>query len=272
VKLHSGRIKRLKLNMHIPTTLSCLTLFTSFTAALPAQSAKVKPPFFVLAGDSTTAVQSTGGGGWGDGFLNTTLGNGASGKNYGHNGATTVSFRAGGDWANVLATAKNVSRNYTPYVTIQFGHNDQKPAANISMAALTANLVAFVREARAVPATPIIVTSLSRRNYDSTGHIVESLADVTAAAKAAAEQSGADIIDLNGASTKYLNAIGADNAHTYNLNPTDNTHLNGEGSIVFGNLVAMLIDAEIPQLNKYVKPVGSIEQALEKGMYVFPKV
>ncbi|RMZ69193.1 Esterase SGNH hydrolase-type subgroup [Pyrenophora seminiperda CCB06] len=259
--------------MHIlPTTLSCLTLLASFTAALPAQGAKAKPPFFVLAGDSTTAVQSTGGGGWGDGFLNTTLGNGASGKNYGHNGATTVSFRAGGDWANVLATARKVSTDYTPYVTIQFGHNDQKPAANISTSALTANLVAFVKEARAVPATPIIVTSLSRRNYDSTGHIVENLADVTAAAKAAAQQSGADIVDLNGASTKYLNAIGADNAHTYNLNPTDNTHLNGEGSIVFGNLVAMLIDAEVPQLRGYVKPVESVEQALEKGAYIFPKV
>ncbi|CAE7011791.1 hypothetical protein CFE70_002121 [Pyrenophora teres f. teres 0-1] len=257
--------------MHIPTTLYYLTLFTPFTAALPAQSANAKPPFFVLAGDSTTAVQSTGGGGWGTGFLNTTLGNGSSGKNYGHNGATTVSFREGGDWANVLATAKTVSKDYAPYVTIQFGHNDQKPAANISMAALTANLVAFVKEVRAVPATPIIVTSLSRRNYDSTGHVVESLADVTAAAKAAAKQSGANMIDLNAASTKYLNAIGADDAHKYNLNPTDNTHLNAGGSIIFGNLVAMLIDDEIPQLKSYVKPIASIQEALEKGEFVFAR-
>jgi lysophospholipase L1-like esterase len=209
--------------------------------------------------------------GWGDGFLNLTLQNGASGKNFGHNGATTVSFRAGGDWANVLASAKNASKNYTPYVTIQFGHNDQKPEKNISMADLTANLVAFVNEVRAVPATPIIVTSLSRRSYSSSsGNVSLSLADVTAAAKAAAKQSGANIIDLNGASTKYLNSIGADNAHTYNLNPTDNTHVNVAGSQVFGNLVAMLIDEEVPAVKKYVKPVKSIQTALQKGTYIYP--
>jgi lysophospholipase L1-like esterase len=260
--------------MHISTPLTYITLLTTLATALPSSLAKaVKPPFFALAGDSTTATQSTGGGGWGDGFLNTTLTALASGKNFGHNGATTVSFRSGGDWASVLLTAKTASAKYDPYVTIQFGHNDQKPEKNISMADLTANLIAFVKEVRDVPATPIIVTSLSRRSFSSsTGKVSESLADVTAAAKAAAKQSGALIIDLNGASTKYLNAIGPDNAHTYNLNPTDNTHVNVAGSQVFGNLVAMLLDAEVPALKKYVVPVKSVERALEKGVYVFPEL
>lgn len=35
----------------------------SVATALPAKDAKVKPPTFFLAGDSTTAVQSVGGGG-----------------------------------------------------------------------------------------------------------------------------------------------------------------------------------------------------------------
>ncbi|KAL1595555.1 hypothetical protein SLS59_008192 [Nothophoma quercina] len=244
-----------------------IATFTSSAIAAP----KAKPPAFFLAGDSTTAVQSAGGGGWGDGFLNTTLKNGATGKNFGHNGATTVSFRSGGDWAIVLSAAKTAASKYTPYVTIQFGHNDQKPEKNISMADLTANLVKFVDEARAVGATPILVTSLSRRKY-SNGKVQESLADVTAAAKEAASKSKADIIDLNGASTKYLNSIGADNAATYNLNPTDFTHLNAEGSVVFGNLVAQLIDAEVPEVKKYVVPVKNIAAALNAGTYIFPAV
>lgn len=141
------------------------------------------------------------------------------------------------------------------------------------MAQLTANLVAFVDEVRAVPATPILVTSISRRRFNnSTGLVTENLADVTAAAKEAAKQSGADIIDLNAASTKYLNAIGPSNAATYNLIPTDFTHLNGEGSVVFGNLVAMLIDDEVPELSKWVKPVKKIEKALKKGVYIFPEL
>ncbi|KAF1917652.1 SGNH hydrolase-type esterase domain-containing protein [Ampelomyces quisqualis] len=251
---------------------SLVALSTSATAA-PAPGPKdksAKPPAFFLAGDSTTAVQAENGGGWGDGFLNTTLKSGATGTNYGHNGATTVSFRDGGDWATVLAAAKNARSSYEPYVTIQFGHNDQKPEKNISMAKLTANLVKFVNEVRAVPATAILVTSLSRRRFStSTGKINENLADVTAATKEAATKTGAKIIDLNAASTKYLNAIGPENAATYNLNPTDFTHLNSQGSVVFGNMVAVLIDEALPELKQHVVPVTKIATALGKGEYYF---
>jgi hypothetical protein len=117
-----------------------------------------------------------------------------------------------------------------------------------------------------------LVTSLSRRRFsNSTGRINENLADVTVAAKEAASETGANIIDLNAGSTKYLNAIGPDNAATYNLSPTDFTHLNDEGSIVFGNMVAVLIDEVLPELKKYVVPVKKIVKALEEGEYYFPK-
>jgi lysophospholipase L1-like esterase len=261
--------------MHLSTTLSYISLLAVSASALPSPKPKpnaTKPPYFVLAGDSTTAVQSTGGGGWGTGFLTTTLKKGASGHNYGHNGATTVTFRQGGDWATVLSAAKNASSHYSPYVTIQFGHNDQKPDKNISAAALTTNLVAYVNEVRDVGATPILVTSLSRRSYGTDGKIKLNLADVAAATEEAASKSGASIIDLNAASTEYLNAIGAEKAHTYNLIPTDNTHLNAAGSVVFGNLVAMLIREEIPALSKYVKPVASVQKALQTGVYILPEV
>lgn len=89
------------------------TLFAS-----PISSAN--PPAFILAGDSTTAVQNAAltGGGWGDGFI-ATLRNGAGGINYGHNGATTVSFVNGGDWAKVLASVAKYKADYTTFVTIQ---------------------------------------------------------------------------------------------------------------------------------------------------------
>jgi len=78
-----------------------------------------KPAYFVLAGDSTTTTQNSGGGGWGAGFLNDTLCPLAGGKNYGHNGATTVSFRAGGDWDTVLDRVKNYTDSHEVFVTIQ---------------------------------------------------------------------------------------------------------------------------------------------------------
>ena len=159
-------------------------------------------------------------------------------------------------------------------MTIQFGHNDQKPAANISIPEFTANLVRFVEDVRNVNATPILVTSLSRRNYQNTSDgatIVENLADVRAAAINAAQEASSLYIDLNQASEKYLNEIGPEDAYTYNLAPTDYTHLNDEGSVVFGNLVAMLLDEAVPEVKEFVQPEAQIAEALQEGMYYFPE-
>lgn len=79
-----------------------------------------KPAAFYLAGDSTTAAQSAAGGGWGVGFLKT-LKDGAIGTDLGYNGATTVSFVAGGAWANVIDAVNRSKIAYDPYVTIQVG-------------------------------------------------------------------------------------------------------------------------------------------------------
>ncbi|KAJ5666615.1 hypothetical protein N7462_011024 [Penicillium macrosclerotiorum] len=242
---------------------------------LPAFSTSKIPPYFVLAGDSTTAIQSSNGGGWGDGFLNTTLFNGAAGHNYGHNGATTVSFRSGGDWDNILQTIHNVSHGFQPFVTIQFGHNDQKASANISLSEYTENLERFVIEAYSAGAIPILVTPLSRRNYDnSTGHpvIIQDLANQTAATITAARRTGASFIDLNRASTRYLNAIGPTNASTYNLNEDDHTHLNNYGSIVFGGIVAELIQGDFPQLENegFIWVNETLRKDVAQGLYYWP--
>jgi lysophospholipase L1-like esterase len=231
-----------------------------------------KAPFFILAGDSTTATQSSNGGGWGDGFLNTTLFRGANGINFGHNGATTVSFRAGGDWSSVLETVGQVRDQYNPFVTIQFGHNDQKATANISLSQYTKNLETFVTEVFNAGATPILVTPLSRRNYDnSTGSplIIRSLANETAATISAAHHSGSKYIDLNQASTKYLNAIGPANAYTYNLNAADYTHLNVAGSVVFGGIVAEMIAQDFPYLkrDRYLRVNEQLKKDVERGIY-----
>jgi hypothetical protein len=85
-------------------------------SSLQERDAKANKAFFVLAGDSTTAKQSDGGGGWGDGFLRS-LQPPSGGTNLGHNGATTVSYRSGGDWGKVVAEAKK--NGGAAYVTIQ---------------------------------------------------------------------------------------------------------------------------------------------------------
>lgn len=104
-----------------PST-AILLLLTMFTAAAPHTGTtkfnSTKPPAFFLAGDSTTAIQSAGGGGWGVGFLSFVK-SPAWGVDYGHNGATTVSFVDGGDWATVIQAVENNTESYQPFVTIQ---------------------------------------------------------------------------------------------------------------------------------------------------------
>lgn len=95
-------------------------LLTTSAAALTTRYAAPPtnlPPAFFLAGDSMTAVQAANGGGYGTGFLSF-LSSPAWGINYGHNGATTVSFVAGGDWANVISSVKGAVGKYSPFVPI----------------------------------------------------------------------------------------------------------------------------------------------------------
>lgn len=105
--------------IQLPITMRfALVPFFSLALASPilSKSAETfKPIYCLLAGDSTTAPN----GGWGDAFLSTTVAPESSGHNYGHGGASTASFRAGGDWANVISDIRANKDEYDVFVTIQ---------------------------------------------------------------------------------------------------------------------------------------------------------
>ncbi|KXT03984.1 hypothetical protein AC578_9247 [Pseudocercospora eumusae] len=246
-----------------------------------------KPPFFLLAGDSTTAV----GGGWGDGFLQTTLKAPASGLNYGHSGATTVSFRAGGDWNKVLEQVGSHLEEFQVFVTIQFGHNDQKPASNISLQAYGTNLATFASEVVHAGGEPILVTPLTRRGFDEASHppkVIENLANERLKTLQVAEENGVMWIDLNWASQEYVNAIGPQASWAYDLAEGDHTHLNAVsvlfrgfpmmvmladlmgvskyGSVVFGRLVSDLLLEKYGQIfEEWTLPNATLSEALKEG-------
>ncbi|ORY72174.1 SGNH hydrolase-type esterase domain-containing protein [Pseudomassariella vexata] len=234
--------------------------------AAPYLNSTGKPPAFFLAGDSTTAIQSTNGGGWGNGFLSF-LNYPAWGINKGHNGATTVSFVNGGDWADVTDLVSSNAEEFDVYVTIQFGHNDQKAAANITMAQFQTNLENMAEEVKSLGGTPILVTSLTRRTFNAaTGTVVDSLQDVATATRAAANTTDTALLDLNAASMAYVNAIGNASAQAYNLNPTDQTHLNAWGSVVFGRMVADLLLEEKPMLEEWILPNNTLSWEIANGV------
>lgn len=65
-----------------------------------------------------------------------------------------------------------VAKGRRTLVTIQFGHNDMKIAPPESMGA---NLTAMVKQIRSLGAEPVLVTSLTRRTFNSNGTISDAL-------------------------------------------------------------------------------------------------
>ncbi|KAF4920130.1 Rhamnogalacturonan acetylesterase RhgT [Colletotrichum viniferum] len=249
--------------MKAQTILSAL-LPAMAMAAPPAEKRAAKPPAFYLAGDSTTAKQSEGGGGWGNGFLSF-LKSPATGTNYGVNGRTTVDYVSGGYWATVKKAVTDSVKDFDVYVTIQFGHNDQKPAKDISLDQYQANLGNLAKEIKALGATPILVTPLTRRSF-SKGVVTNNLADERERTIAAATETKTTYIDLNLNSRKFVQAIGEDKAHSYNLKADDNTHINAEGSVVFGRLVADLVLQKETQLASYFNANKTLSDEIWKAI------
>ncbi|KAI1352459.1 SGNH hydrolase-type esterase domain-containing protein [Xylaria sp. FL0043] len=211
-----------------------------------------KAPAFFLAGDSTTAVD----GGWGNGLL-TPLIEPAWGVNFGLSGATTVSFVAQGRWDNVTTYLEEYAAAYDCYVTISFGHNDQKPENGVPFDVYQQNLVNFANEVKSLGGSALLVSSLTRRVFPSDPHnATDSLHNERLAAIHAAEVTGSTVIDLNGASLAYVDAIGRDAAWEYNWgdDKADMTHLNPWGEVVFGRMVADLIVRAKPDLERWITP------------------
>jgi lysophospholipase L1-like esterase len=216
-------------------------------ATLPPEGVKAMnvinggPVKIVLVGDSTVNAE----GGWGKGFCaimtpNVTCINDAL------NGRSSKSFIDEGAWAKALADKGD-------YYLIQFGHNDMKgkgPERETDPeTTFAANIRRYIRDARAIGAVPVVVTSLSRRNYKD-GVLVQDLKDYSAAAKRVGMEENVTVIDLNAMSTKLLTGMTQEQADQFDAtghedqrvenkkSPVDRTHLNPKGQALFGRMVA----------------------------------
>ncbi|KAF9773835.1 hypothetical protein IL306_008273 [Fusarium sp. DS 682] len=235
--------------------------FSSFAAGFLTLFAGVqakKSPFFILTGDSTVAT----GGGWGDALLNNTK-KPTGGINIAKNGATTASFRTQGLWDTALDNVKSHKKDHEAIVTVQFGHNDQK---TLTIEQYSDNLSTMIREVKEAGGTAIIITSLTRRTFKD-GKVVENLSKERDAAIAVATKAGVKYLDLNTASTKYVNAIGQENADKYNEIEGDRTHLNFSGKLVFGRIVMDLLVEKRRDLARYIVTNKKLSQLINKGIY-----
>lgn len=214
----------------------------------------------VLAGDSTVASRT----GWGDSF-GAMLKPEVSCMNHGRGGRSSKSYRAEGWWKKALAEKPE-------WIFIQFGHNDQ-PGKGPKLetdpqTTFRGNLAGYVREAREAGARPVIVTSLTRRNFNAAGKIdthkleaatngngakrIDNLTKYAEAAKAVARELDVPLIDLNALSIDQMNRLGPEAAVKFDP-PTkkgrvpDKTHLSKHGAQETAKLVAAEVRRVIPE-------------------------
>jgi lysophospholipase L1-like esterase len=101
------------------------------------------------------------------------------------------------------------------WILIQFGHNDQpgKPGRSTDLATeFPDNLRRFVAEALSAGAHPVLLTPLTRRQFES-GQLQNDLAPWAAAVARVAAEKHVPLVDLNALSAKAVQAMGPTEAN-----------------------------------------------------------
>jgi len=227
------------------------TLLSSVAILLLSGTALFSQPKIriVLVGDSTVNDKS----GWGTGFKQF-LADRAECFNAAANGRSSKSYLDQGRWTNALALKGD-------YYLIQFGHNDEpgKGPDRETEPSTTyrANMARYVDDTRAIGAKPILVTSLTRRQFTGPNRdkLKPNLDPYVAEVKKLAEEKNVLLIDLHSRSIAVCEKLGREGCvplsptKTDNgTNTVDNTHLNEKGSAVFGRLVAEDLVHLVPSL------------------------
>ncbi|HEY0623225.1 MAG TPA: rhamnogalacturonan acetylesterase [Sphingomonas sp.] len=213
-------------------------------------------PTLYLTGDSTVTDQrAEPAASWGQ-MLPRFLDSGIAVANHAESGETLKSFLTSHRLDKALSRMRPGD-----FLLIQFGHNDQKAQWPQTYAdpAITfrAWLRAYIAEARRRGATPILVTSPERRNFDAAGRIVPSHGDYPAAVRAVAREDGVALIDLTPMTVTFYEALGPASASlAFNDGGKDKTHHNNYGAYQIAHMVASRLAAAGPELAGHVLPEG----------------
>lgn len=229
----------------------------AFTFMLISFAMPIKQQKIWLCGDSTIAIKQTTAypeTGWGMPFVHfwdSTM----QVNNLAKNGRSTKTFINEGLWQQVVDGASEGD-----YVFIQFGHNDEsieKKERYTNPEEFKKNLTKFVQEARALKATPILLTPVSRRKFDDAGIAQETHKVYSQLVKEVAAAENVLFIDLDTKSRALYQEFGKENSTllflqlkagehpNYPDGKVDNTHFNELGA----RLIAQLVLKEIKALN-----------------------
>jgi hypothetical protein len=157
-----------------------------------------------LAGDSTVVDQGVEPwAAWGQ-MLPRFFRQGIVIANHAESGETIRSFVTEQRFAKVMSLMQRGD-----YLFMQFAHNDQKPHA-VSIEEYKQLLIEYIEKTRAKSATPVLVTSMHRRTFDSEGRIANSLAGYPDAMREVAAAQHVTLIDLNAMSKTLFESLGSE--------------------------------------------------------------
>jgi pectinesterase len=223
------------------------SIFLSLLAAdtISAADHKIK---IVLVGDSTVTDSS----GWGLGFKQFLDTNRVECINTARGGRSSMSFMREGRWTNALALKGD-------YYLIQFGHNNEpgKPGRSTDMAAFVSNMTQYVDDVLATGAKPILVTPLTRRQWDreNPGKIKSSLAPYAGEVRKIAAAKNVPLVDLHARSIELCESLGKEKCYEFSpvkivggTNVFDGTHLKPNGSVMVARLVVGELKKKLPEL------------------------
>jgi lysophospholipase L1-like esterase len=192
-----------------------------------------------LAGDSTVCDQHvrpyTG---WGQMFPQFFT-QGLSVANYADSGESSGSFLSN---SRLFPTMRPLI-NDGDVVLIQFGHNDKQTNAST----FRSNLTRLIDGVKAEGGTPVLVTPLVRRNFNSDGTLNNGTAlhvngvgvNLPAEMRRLAQEKGVGLIDLTALSKRLVEQMGPEGSKALFLTNEagDNTHLSERGGTEFARLV-----------------------------------
>lgn len=162
------------------------------------------------------------------------------------NGRSARTFMEEGRWQPVVDNLEAGD-----YVFIQFGHNDEVASKQsyTPEEAFKSLLIRYVTETRKRNATPVLLTPVARRQFDSLGHVQETHAVYAGLVRAVAKAYRVALIDLDELSKALLQQLGDGPSKSlfnylepgehpnYPLGKQDNTHFNELGARKMAQLV-----------------------------------
>lgn len=220
-----------------------------------------------MIGDSTMAnkknPETNPEHGWGQVFPDY-VAEGVTVDNRAVNGRSSRSFIGEGRWDSVLETLKAGD-----FVFIQFGHNDQKFKSpdryTNPHVTYRHNLIKFVEETRAKGATPILFSSIVRRNFNEHGTLIDTHGEYPLETRLVALELEVPFIDLQYFTEHLEESYGVEGSKKLHLHfepgehpyykegKHDDTHLSKLGANEIAKLAVAELKKKTSSIVKYLK-------------------